>query len=155
LFIHNVFSVEEAGREKISINWEKDVFDMHQYTDSYLREYDYYFFDYLIKENSTESVWTSQIITIMYKEPDCIVIHEVHNYFIITHYFSNEPITNNRSLREYYVSPYLTGGDIMLYIKRYNSSIEKIKLFLTEKNVISEEKRNVDCTYLDDVKIVE
>jgi hypothetical protein len=155
LLIPNAFALEEAEREKISINWEKDVFDMHQYADSYVREYDYCFFDYFIKDNAAESIWTNQIITIMYKNPDYVAIHEVHNYFIITHYFSNTPITYNRSQQGYFVSPYMPGGDIMLYINRYNANLEKIRLLLAEKPVISEEKRNADYTYLDESRIAE
>jgi hypothetical protein len=147
-----VFAAEEYHRESIIIDWEKDQFDMYRYIDSYLREYEYYFVDYTAKENSADSVWRPQIITIAYINPDYVVIHEVHNYFMISHYFSHEKIVHHISQEDYSSSPYQrTGGDLQ-YIRRFNAMIVKIRLLLAEeggKKYISEEKRQQDIAYLE------
>jgi hypothetical protein len=147
-----MFAADEVTQERISINWDTDVFDMYRYTDSYLREYNYYSVDYLIKENAADSIWNTQISTVLYTAPDYIVIHEVHNYFVISHYFSNEQLTNNRTREEFYFSPYRTGGDMMQYVRRFNSMIEKINLMMIDARVISVEKRTADLDYLEDAR---
>jgi hypothetical protein len=147
-----VFAAEEYHRESILIDWEKDQFDMYRYIDSYLREYEYYYVDYTAKENSADSVWRPQIITIAYINPDYVVIHEVHNYFMISHYFSHEKIVHHVSQEDYSPSPYQkTGGDLQ-YIRRFNAMIAKIRLLLAGeggRGYVSEEKRQQDIAYLE------
>jgi hypothetical protein len=147
-------AAEEYHRESIAIDWEKDRFDMYRYTDSYLREYEYYFVDYTIKENPRQSIWKSQIITITYVNPDYVAIHEVHNYFMITHYFSHEKIVHHNSQEDYSLSPYQRlGGDVQ-YLRRFNAMLDKIRLLLTgeDREYISEEKRGQDIYYLDSAR---
>jgi hypothetical protein len=147
-----VFAAEEYHRESVIIDWEQDSFDTYRYIDSYLREYEYYFVDYTIKENTAASVWKSQIITIAYINPDYVVVHEVHGYFMISHYFSHEKIVHHVSQEDYSLSPYQkTGGDLQ-YIRRFNAMVSKLRLLLAEEGVreyISEEKRQQDISYLE------
>jgi hypothetical protein len=147
-----VFAAEEYHRESVIIDWEKDPFDMYRYIDSYLREYEYYFVDYTIKDNTAASVWKSQIITIAYINPDYVVIHEVHGYFMISHYFSHEKIVHHVSQEDYSLSPYQkTGGDLQ-YIRRFNAMVSKLRLLLAEEGAreyVSEEKRQQDIAYLE------
>jgi hypothetical protein len=149
------FPVEEVSRETIPINWDEGKFDMYRYTDTFMREYAYYSIDYAIKENATSSVWSTQIITIKYRNPDYWVIHEVHNYFMISYYFADTQITNNRSQTEYTISPYeKNGGDWLLYVRKYNSVVSKLNLLITDLKAVSTAKREKDATYLDAVSRV-
>jgi hypothetical protein len=147
-----VFAAEEYHRESVIIDWEKDQFDMYRYIDSYLREYEYYFVGYTAKENPADSVWKTQIITIAYINPDYVAVHEVHNYFMISHYFSHEKIVHHVSQEDYSPSPYQkTGGDIQ-YIRRFNAIVDKIRLLLTgeeDGKYADEEKRRQDISYLE------
>jgi hypothetical protein len=145
-------AAEEYHRESIVIDWEKDQFDMYRYTDSYLREYEYYFVDYTVKDNSGDSVWKPQIITIAYINPDYVAIHEVHNYFMISHYFSHERIVHHINQEDYSSSPYQRPGGDLQYVRRFNAMLAKIRLRLTEegdKGYISDEKRQQDAAYLE------
>jgi hypothetical protein len=145
-------AAEEYHRESVAIDWEKDQFDMYRYADSYLREYKYYFIDYTIKENPGASVWNTQIITIAYVNPDYVAIHEVHNYFMISHYFSHERIVHHTSQEDYSLSPYQRPDGDLQYIRRFNAMIAKIRLRLTgeeDSAYISSEKRQQDLAYLE------
>ncbi|MDR0669672.1 MAG: hypothetical protein LBF95_06285 [Treponema sp.] len=144
-------AADEYHRESILIDWEKDQFDMYRYTDSYLREYEYYFIDYTIKESPAQSVWKPQIITITYVNPDYVAIHEVHSYFMISHYFSHEKIVHHTSQEDYSASPYQRPGGDLQYVRRFNAMLAKIRLLLTGENgeYVSEEKRQQDIYYLD------
>jgi hypothetical protein len=147
-----LFAAEEYHRESIVIDWEKEQFDMYRYTDSYLREYEHYYVDYTIKENSGEAVWKPQVITIAYINPDYVVIHEVHNYFMISHYFSHDRIVHHVSQEEYSASPYQKAGGDIQYVRRFNALVSKLRLLLAEeggKKYISAEKRQQDISYLD------
>jgi hypothetical protein len=148
-------AAEEYYREAIAIDWERDQFDMYRYTDSYLREYEYYFIDYMIKENPGQSVWKSQIITITYVNPDYVVIHEVHNYFMISHYFSHEKIVHHVNQEDYSISPYqMLGGDLQ-YIRRFNTMLSKIRLILAgegDQEYVNGDKRQQDIFYLDSAR---
>jgi hypothetical protein len=147
-----LFGAEEYHRESIVIDWEKDQFDMYRYTDSYLREYEYYYVDYTVKENSAASTWVSQIITIAYINPDYVVIHEVHNFFMISHYFSHDRIVHHISQEDYSASPYQRSGGDIQYVRRFNAMVAKIRLRLAEegsKAYVSDEKRRLDIAYLD------
>jgi hypothetical protein len=148
-------AADEYHRESIVIDWERDQFDMYRYTDSYLREYEYYFIDYTIKESPEQSVWKSQIITIIYVNPDYVAIHEVHNYFMISHYFSHEKIVHHTSQEDYSASPYQKSGGDLQYLRRFNAMLAKIRLILSgEENAayISDEKRQQDIYYLDSAR---
>jgi hypothetical protein len=148
-------AAEEYYREAITIDWERDQFDMYRYTDSYLREYEYYFIDYTVKENPGQSLWKSQIITITYVDPDYTVIHEVHNYFMISHYFSHEKIVHHINQEDYSASPYQRPGGDLQYIRRFNAMLSKIRLILTGeegREYISEDKRQQDIFYLDSAR---
>jgi hypothetical protein len=145
-------AAEEYHRESIVIDWEQEPFDMYRYTDSYLREYEYYFVDYTIKDNSADSVWTSQIITIAYINPDYVAIHEVHNYFMVSHYFSHERIVHHINQEDYSASPYQRPGGDLQYVRRFNAMLAKIRLRLTGeggKTYVSDEKRQQDVAYLE------
>jgi hypothetical protein len=147
-----LFAAEEYHRESIVIDWEKEQFDMYRYTDSYLREYEYYYVDYTVKENSADSTWKSQIITIAYINPDYVVIHEVHNFFMISHYFSHDRIVHHISQEDYSASPYQRAGGDLQYVRRFNAMVSKIRLLLAEeegKKYISDEKRQQDIVYLE------
>jgi hypothetical protein len=147
-----VFAAEEYHRESIVIDWEQEQFDMYRYTDSYLREYEYYYVDYTIKENSGDAVWKPQIITIAYINPDYVVIHEVHSYFMISHYFSHDRIVHHISQEEYSASPYQKSGGDIQYVRRFNALVSKLRLLIAEeggKKYISPEKRQQDITYLE------
>jgi hypothetical protein len=145
-----LFAAEEYHRESVLIDWEKDQFDMYRYIDSYLREYEYYFVDYTVKENSAASVWRPQIITIAYINPDYVVIHEVHNYFMISHYFSHDRIVHHVSQEDYSSSPYQKAGGDLQYVRRFNAMVAKIRLRLAgEGAYVSEEKRQQDISYLE------
>ncbi|GHV93005.1 hypothetical protein AGMMS50268_35080 [Spirochaetia bacterium] len=150
LFTYNLFAVEEVKKEQVPIDWDTNTFDMDGYIDSYLREYDYCSVDYRVKENPAEAIWIAQILTITYRNPDYKVVQEVHNYFIISYYFSNTLITNTPV--EFFYSPYRTSGDMMQYVSRFNSTLEKIKLLISSKEVVSPERRNADIGYLNSVK---
>jgi hypothetical protein len=147
-------AAEEYHRESIVIDWEKDRFDMYRYTDSYLREYEHYFIDYTIKENPGQSVWKSQIITIIYVNPDYVVIHEVHNYFMISHYFSHDKIVHHVSQEDYSASPYQRPGGDLQYVRRFNAMLGKIRLILTGegREHISSERLEQDIYYLDSAR---
>ncbi|MDR2375852.1 MAG: hypothetical protein LBD96_05365 [Treponema sp.] len=147
-------AAEEYYRESIVIDWEKDRFDMYRYTDSYLREYEYYFVDYTIKESPEQSIWKSQIITIIYVNPDYVVIHEVHNYFMISHYFSHDKIVHHVSQEDYSASPYQRPGGDLQYVRRFNAMLGKIRLILTGegREYISSEKWDQDIYYLDSAR---
>jgi hypothetical protein len=150
--VAGLFAAEEYHRESIVIDWEKEQFDMYRYTDSYLREYEFYYIDYTIKDNTADSVWTTQIITIAYINPDYVVIHEVHNYFIISHYFSHDRIVHHISQEDYSASPYQRPGGDLQYVRRFNAMVAKIRLLITEENgkkYLNEEKRKFDVAYLD------
>jgi hypothetical protein len=145
-----VFPVEEISRETIPINWDEGKFDMYRYTDTFMREHGYYYIDYAIKENATASVWNTQIITIKYRSPDYWVIHEVHSYFMVSYYFADTQIVNNRDQTEYTVSPYeKNGGDWLLYVRKYNSTISKIGLLIKDLKAVNTPKREKDIVYLD------
>jgi hypothetical protein len=147
-----VFAAEEYHRESIVLDWGKDSFDMYRYIDSYLREYEYYFIDYTVKENPSNSVWKTQIITVTYVNPDYLVVHEVHNYFMISHYFAHDKIVHRVNQETYSLSPYQKFEGDLQYIRRFNAMIAKIRLLLTGevgKKYISEEKRQQDVSYLD------
>jgi hypothetical protein len=145
-----VFPLEEVSREIIPIDWDKGKFDMYRYTDSFMREHGYYSIDYAIKENAAASVWYTQIITIKYRNPDYWVIHEVHNYFMISHYFADAQMTNNRSQSEYTISPYeKNGGDWLLYVRKYNSIVSKISLLIQNLKAVNTARREKDGAYLD------
>jgi hypothetical protein len=150
-----VFPAEEVNRETIPVNWDEGKFDMYRYTDSFMREHGYYSIDYAIKENATSSVWNTQIITIRYRNPDYWVIHEVHSYFMISHYFADIQLTNNRSQTEYTVSPYeKNGGDWLLYVRKYNSTVSKISLLIKDLQAVNAARREKDAAYLDAVSRV-
>jgi hypothetical protein len=148
-------AAEEYYRESIAIDWEKDQFDMYRYTDSYLREYEYYFIDYTIKESPEQSVWKPQIITITYVNPDYVAIHEVHSYFMVSHYFSHEKIVHHTSQEDYSASPYQRPGGDLQYVRRFNAMVAKIRLLLAGEGgaeYISDEKRQQDIYYLDNAR---
>jgi hypothetical protein len=106
----------------------------------------------MIKENTADSVWKTQIITIAYINPDYVVIHEVHNYFIISHYFSHDRIVHHISQEDYSASPYQRPGGDLQYVRRFNAMVSKIRLLLAEesgKKYLNAEKRQYDIAYLD------
>jgi hypothetical protein len=144
-------AVEEYHRETVIIDWENDQFDMSRYTDSYLREYEYYFVDYAIKHYPSISVWKPQIITIAYINPNYVAIHEVHSYFMISHYFSHDRIIHHTSREDYSPSPYQQSGGDLQYVRRFNVILSKIRLHLTGKigSYIDDEKRQQDIAYLE------
>ncbi|MDR3193326.1 MAG: hypothetical protein LBT87_09700 [Treponema sp.] len=147
--VNAVFPVEEVSRETIPINWDESKFDMYRYTDTFMREHGYYSVDYAVKENAA-SVWSTQIITIRYRNPDYWVVHEVHNYFMISHYFADAQITNNRGQVEYTISPYeRNGGDWLLYVRKYNSIVSKLSLLMGGLRDVNATKREKDAAYLD------
>jgi hypothetical protein len=147
-------AAEEYHRESIAIDWEQDQFDMYRYTDSYLREYEYYFVDYTLKESPDQSVWKSQIITITYVNPDYVAIHEVHSYFMISHYFSHEKIVHHTSQEDYSASPYQKPGGDLQYVRRFNAMLSKVRLLLSaeEGEYVSGERRDQDIRYLDSAR---
>jgi hypothetical protein len=144
-------AVEEYHRETVIIDWEKDQFDMYRYTDSYLRKYEYYFVDYAIKDNPSDSVWKSQIITIAYVNPDYVVIHEVHSYFMINHYFSHDRLVHYTNREDYSPSPYQQPSGDLQYLRHFNTVLAKIRLRLTGETgrYIDDEKRQRDVAYLE------
>jgi hypothetical protein len=147
-------AAEEYHRETVIIDWENDQFDMDRYTDSYLRKYEYYFVDYSVKNDPTTSVWKPQIITIAYVNPDYVVIHEVHSYFMISYYFSHERILHHTSKEDYSPSPYQHGGELQ-YIRLFNAMLSKIRLHLNRGGTgsfIDNEKRQQDIAYLEDAQ---
>jgi hypothetical protein len=147
--------VDEVNRETIPINWDEGKFDMYRYTDTFMREHGYYSIDYVIKENAGSSVWNPQIITIKYRNPDYWVVHEVHSYFMISYYFADTQITNNRNQTEYTLSPYeRDGGDWLLYVRKYNSTVSKIGLLMKDLKAVNTAKREKDVAYLDAVSRV-
>jgi hypothetical protein len=150
----NLRAAEEYRRESVAVDWERDRFDMYRYTDSYLREYEYYFVDYTIKENPGQSIWKSQIITITYVNPGYVAIHEVHNYFMISHYFSHEKIVHHSSQEDYSASPYQRQGGDLQYLRRFNAMIDKIRLLLGAEggDYVSGEKREQDIYYLESAR---
>jgi hypothetical protein len=153
--ISKVFPVEEVSRETIPVNWDEGNFDMYRYTDTFMRERGYYAIDYAIKDNAASSIWNTQIITIRYRNPDYWVIHEVHNYFMISYYFADAQITNNRTQTEYTISPYeKNGGDWLLYVRKYNSIISKLNLLIKDLKAVSTATREKDVAYLDAVSRV-
>ncbi|MDR0450642.1 MAG: hypothetical protein LBH26_05205 [Treponema sp.] len=148
--VNTAFPVEEVSRETIPIDWDEGKFDMYRYTDAFMREHGYYAIDYAIKENATSSIWNTQIITIKYRNPDYWVVHEVHNYFMISYYFSDTQITNNRSQSEYTISPYeKEGGDWLLYVRKHNSLVSKISLLIRDLKAVNTAKREKDTAYLE------
>jgi hypothetical protein len=153
--VQAAFPVEEVSRETIPINWEEGNFDMYRYTDTFMRERACYAIDYAIKENATSSVWNTQIITIRYRNPEYWVIHEVHNYFMISYYFADTRITNNRAQTEYTISPYeKNGGDWLLYVRKYNSIVSKLSLLIKDLKAVNTSTRDKDVAYLDAVSRV-
>jgi hypothetical protein len=150
VLINRIFPADEVNRETIPINWDEGKFDMYRYTDTFMREHGYYHIDYAIKENATSSVWNTQIITIKYRNPDYWVIHEVHNYFMISYYFADTQITNNRSQTEYTISPYeKNGGDWLLYVRKHNTVVSKISLLIQDLNSVNTARREKDLAYLE------
>ncbi|MDR1444732.1 MAG: hypothetical protein LBI94_07630 [Treponema sp.] len=146
-------AAEEYQRESIAIDWEKDQFDMYRYTDSYFREYEYYFIDYTAKENPGQSAWKTQIITITYVDPAYVAIHEVHNYFMISYYFSHEKIVHHANQEDYSTSPYQKIGGDLQYIRRFNAMLAKIRLILAGQGEYSSgERRQQDIFYLDSAR---
>jgi hypothetical protein len=148
--VSTIFPVEEVSRETIPVNWDEGRFDMFRYTDTFMRERAYYAIDYAIKSNASSSVWSTQIITIRYRNPDYWVIHEVHNYFMISYYFADTRITNNRSQTEYTISPYeKNGGDWLLYVRKFNSTVSKLILLIQDLRAVNTVMREKDIAYLD------
>lgn len=148
--VNTIFPAEEVSRETIPINWDEGKFDMYRYTDTFMRERSYYAIDYAIKENAASSVWSTQIITIRYRNPDYWVIHEIHSYFMISYYFADTQIANNRSQTEYTISPYeKNGGDWLLYIRKYNSIVSKLSLLIQDLKAVNTAMREKDAAYLD------
>ncbi|GHU97629.1 hypothetical protein FACS189483_04180 [Spirochaetia bacterium] len=141
-------SSDEIYRETVPLNWDTDAFNISRYTDSYLRKYRYYYISYEVKDNANAGPWANQVQTITYADPDYILVSEAHNYYLITYYFSDTQLINRQSRIDYMISPYKPGGDVVQFIRMYNSMIERIKILLADKRVSSEELQEVDQRFL-------
>jgi hypothetical protein len=74
---------------------------------------------------------------------------------MISYYFADIQLTNNRSQTEYTISPYeKNGGDWLLYVRKYNSTVSKIGLLIKDLQAVNTARRDKDAAYLDAVSRV-
>jgi hypothetical protein len=74
---------------------------------------------------------------------------------MISYYFADTQITNNRAQDEYTLSPYeRDGGDWLLYVRKYNSTVSKVGLLIKDLKAVNIAKREKDAAYLDAVSRV-